>query len=196
MGASTGGPRAIQTILSRLPADLGAGVAILQHMPPLFTRQFAIRLNEISALSVREAEDGDFLEAGRVLLAPGHSHMEIDQFTGNRARIRLVRPPESTILRPSVDLFLYSSAACVGDRTLAYGLTGMGKDGCEGMARVRKAGGITWAQDQESCVVYGMPRACVEAGAAERVVPLDQAAFEIERALGPPVCRRRERSAA
>jgi two-component system chemotaxis response regulator CheB len=196
LGASTGGPRAIQAILSGLPRDFPAGVAILQHMPALFTRQFALRLHELSPLPVREAEDGDFLEPGRVLLAPGHSHMEIDQFTGNRARVRLVHPPENTLLRPSVDQFFQSAAERIGDRTLAYVMTGMGNDGCKGMAGIRDAGGITWAQDESSCVVYGMPRACVESGAAQRVVPLGRAAAELVQLFGGAGRSRPERSAA
>lgn len=191
IGASTGGPRALQKLLLELPARLDAGVVIVQHMPPLFTRQFAIRLNENGPLPVREAEDGDPVVPGTVLLAPGHSNIELDRAPGARARVRLVEPVDEHRLSPSVDIFFNSAASVMGNRTVALVLTGMGTDGAEGLGRIRQAGGITMAQDKDSCVVYGMPRACIESGSAERIVSLDRAADEIQRALGRAAGRRR-----
>ncbi len=191
IGSSTGGPRALQKILSELPADLDAGVVMVQHMPALFTRQFAIRLNECSAMQVREARDGDQVEPGTALLAPGHSHIELDRVLGSRAWVRLVESEDERPLRPSVDIFFHSVAQVMGERTAAVVLTGMGIDGAEGLASIRAAGGITMAQDKDSCVVYGMPRACVENGSAERIVPLDGLVGEIHQVLGAAAGRRR-----
>jgi len=184
VGASTGGPKALQTLMALLPGDLDAGVVLVQHMPPVFTTQFAKRLNETSPLRVAEAKDGDILEPGTALLAPGHRNLVLDAIDGNRARVRVTAEPASTTLKPSVDVFFRSAAELNGPRTLGLVLTGMGEDGCEGLRAIRAAGGLTLAQDRDSCVVYGMPRACVEAGVVDRVVRLEEAAAAIQEALG------------
>lgn len=184
IGASTGGPKALQTLMALLPANLDAGVVLVQHMPPIFTAQFAKRLNETGPLRVKEAENGDVLLPGTALLAPGHRNLVLDSVDGDRARVRVTSEPLATPLKPSVDVFFRSAAELNGPRTLGVVLTGMGEDGCEGMRAIRAAGGLTMAQDRDSCVVYGMPRACVEAGVVDRVVRLEEAAVAIQDALG------------
>ncbi|HVP39747.1 MAG TPA: chemotaxis response regulator protein-glutamate methylesterase [Candidatus Saccharimonadales bacterium] len=183
MGASTGGPRALQQILESLPRELGAGVLVVQHMPPLFTSQFAARLDALAQVPVREARESDTVEAGQVLLAPGDFHMEVTAVEPDRARVRLSREPASE-LRPSVDVLFRSAARRNGPRTLAVVLTGMGSDGRAGMTEIHRTGGVTLAQDADSCVVYGMPRACVEAGVVDRVVSLEEVGGAILEVLG------------
>jgi two-component system, chemotaxis family, protein-glutamate methylesterase/glutaminase len=168
IGCSTGGPRALMDVLPRLPGNLPAAVLVVQHMPAGFTRSLAERLNEASALDVREAEDGDLAVQGRVLLAPGGQHMRLDQ-TG---RVRLDDGPTVHGVRPAVDLLFASLPPVFGAQCVAAVLTGMGSDGADGAAAIRAAGGRVLAEDASTCVVYGMPRAIVERGIAERHVPL------------------------
>ncbi len=182
IGASTGGPGALQTVVADLPADLPAAVLIVQHMPVGFTRSLAERLDSVSALAVNEAAPGDALEVGRALLAPGGFHMTVDE----NGRIALNQNPPVHGVRPAVDVTMASVAQRYGSATIGVVLTGMGRDGTNGALLIRSAGGQVIAEDESTCVVWGMPRSVVEAGAADRVVPLPQVAAAIERAVRQP----------
>lgn len=175
IGTSTGGPRALHEVLPRLPASLPAGVLIVQHMPPGFTRSLAQRLNDISTLHVKEAEAGDFVQPGVALVAPGNYHMSVSR----RGTITLdQRPPEHGV-RPAADVTMDAVAQVYGPATVGVILTGMGRDGTRGARLMKAAGGQIIAEDQSSCVVYGMPRCVVEAGVADRITSLDRIADEI-----------------
>jgi two-component system chemotaxis response regulator CheB len=173
LGASTGGPRALASILYGLPADFPAGVVIAQHMPPGFTATLAERLDRRAAITVREAGDGDPVEPGVALVGVGGRQLMVER----RGRGLVVRVPTDTdrlLHRPSVDGLFASVAEVVGPRAVGAVLTGMGQDGAEGLAAIREAGGRTFAEAEESAVIYGMPRAA--APAAERILPLDELA--------------------
>ncbi|MNM88247.1 Chemotaxis response regulator protein-glutamate methylesterase of group 2 operon [compost metagenome] len=174
IGASTGGTEAIREVLLGLPPDC-PGTVVTLHMPPGFTRTYAERLNRQTRLSVREARDGDRILPGQVLLAPGDFHLEV-QRCGADYVTRLHRQPAVNGHRPAVDVMFHSLARCAGRNLLAALLTGMGKDGARGLLAIREAGGHTIAQDEASCVVYGMPREAVELGAASEVLPLERIA--------------------
>lgn len=173
IGASTGGTEAIRAILTRLPGDLGVGIAVVQHMPEGYTRAFAERLHEQCALEVREAGHRDLLLPGRALIAPGHSHLVLRRGVG-ALYVELSRGPRVRGHRPSVDLLLHSAAESLGSSAMGVILTGMGRDGASGLLAIHRAGGTTLAQDEASSVVYGMPRAAVEEGGAQRVVSLER----------------------
>jgi two-component system, chemotaxis family, protein-glutamate methylesterase/glutaminase len=179
IGSSTGGPRALGTVVPELPNDGRTAYLIVQHMPAGFTRSLAERLDSMTELSVREAESGTHLAAGTILVAPGDYHLRV----GPRAAIQLDQEPKVHGVRPSVDVTLYSVAPHFGSRTVAAILTGMGSDGAAGAAAVRTAGGLVIAEDESTCVVYGMPRAVVERGGADRVAPLEQVAPAIAQCL-------------
>jgi two-component system, chemotaxis family, protein-glutamate methylesterase/glutaminase len=168
VGASTGGPRALQQLLSALPAELAAAILITQHMPPGFTRSLAQRLNEISPLRVQEAASGDRLARGLVLLAPGDFHLTVTKI----GQVRLDQSPRRHHVRPAADVTMESAAQHYGSAVIGMILTGMGTDGAEGAAQIKAAGGKVIAEHESSSVVYGMPRSVVEAGLADRVVPL------------------------
>ncbi|MEZ1728157.1 protein-glutamate methylesterase/protein-glutamine glutaminase [Pseudomonas aeruginosa] len=174
LGASTGGTEALKEVLLGLPAH-SPGVVITQHMPPGFTRSFAERLDRLTRLSVSEARDGDRILPGHALVAPGDHHMEV-QRSGANYVVRLNRQAQVNGHRPAVDVMFESLARCAGRNLLAGLLTGMGKDGARGLLAIRQAGGYTLAQDEATCVVYGMPREAVELGAAENVLPLERIA--------------------
>jgi two-component system chemotaxis response regulator CheB len=180
IGSSTGGPRALATLVPALPSDGHTAYLIVQHMPAGFTRSLAERLDSLSALTVREAVDGDHLTAGTVLVAPGDYHVRVNP----RGCVQLDQEPKIHGVRPSVDVTLYSVAQHFGSRTVAAILTGMGSDGAAGAAAIRQARGLVLAEDESTCVVWGMPRAVVEHGGADRVVPLDAMALAIVNALG------------
>lgn len=169
IGSSTGGPDALTTVLSALPADLPVPVLIVQHMPPLFTRTFAERLDRACALRVVEATDGQPITAGTAYIAPGDFHMEIS--AGASPRIRLSQGEPENFCRPAVDV-LFRSAAPYGSRALALVLTGMGSDGAHGCSALVAAGAEVYVQDEATSVVWGMPRAVTEAGHASRILPL------------------------
>lgn len=172
LGSSTGGVQALGTILPMFPSDCPP-IVIVQHMPEAFTGPFATRLDGICTVTVREAQDGDAVEAGTVLIAPGGKrHMELVPH-GRGYRIRLVEGPAVCFSRPSVDVLFQSVARLAGANAVAAILTGMGRDGAAGLLAIRDAGGRTLAQDQESSVVYGMPMAAWENGAAETALPLE-----------------------
>ncbi|MDH4585156.1 chemotaxis response regulator protein-glutamate methylesterase [Pseudomonas sp. BN415] len=172
IGASTGGTEAIKEVLLGLPAD-SPGVVITQHMPAGFTRSFAARLDKLCRISVSEARDGDRILPGTALLAPGGLHMEVTRSGANYVA-RLSDAPPVNGHRPAVDVMFNSAARCAGRNLIAALLTGMGKDGARGLLEIRESGGYTLAQDEASCVVYGMPREAAEIGAAEEVLPLEE----------------------
>ncbi|HST83697.1 MAG TPA: chemotaxis response regulator protein-glutamate methylesterase [Kineosporiaceae bacterium] len=182
IGSSTGGPDALAVILRTLPGDLPVPVVVVQHMPPVFTRMLAQRLDSICALSVTEAADGDLVERGRVLIAPGGSHLEL-RTKGATIVAHLTDAPPENFCRPAVDVLFRSVSAIYRNRTLGVVLTGMGRDGALGAATIRNAGGEMFAQDEASSVVWGMPGAVTTAGQADRVLPLDQMSAQITSAL-------------
>jgi two-component system chemotaxis response regulator CheB len=178
IGTSTGGPPALQAIIPRLPADLAAAVLVVQHMPVGFTRSLAERLDQRSALPVREAEDGESVVPGSVLIAPAGRHMKVRK-RGGQVKVLLDDEPHSALHRPSVDVLMASVARAYGGQAVGVVLTGMGSDGVEGLRAIREAGGRTLAESEESCVIYGMPKAAAEAGVVDRVVTLPRMADEI-----------------
>ncbi|MCX7680732.1 MAG: chemotaxis response regulator protein-glutamate methylesterase [Anaerolineae bacterium] len=169
IGASTGGPAALHRVLSGLPNDLPAAILIVQHMPAGFTGALARRLDEQVALTVREARAGDALARGLALVAPGDFHLVLD-----RERITLERWPRQNGVRPSVDITMESAARQYGKAVIGVVLTGMGTDGTAGARIIKQYGGRIIAQDQTTCVVYGMPRSVIEAGLADMVIPLSE----------------------
>ncbi|MCX7655588.1 MAG: chemotaxis response regulator protein-glutamate methylesterase [Treponemataceae bacterium] len=177
IGASTGGTIALETIFRELPPHLPP-LLVVQHMPPNFTRQFAARLNEISQLSVKEAEDEELLEAGTAYIAPGGYHMEVLR-RGASLFIHLNQKERVHYQRPAVDPLFYSVAQAAGKNALGVLLTGMGKDGAAGLLAMKEAGGHTIAQDEASSIVWGMPRSAVELGAAHKVLALTAILQEI-----------------
>lgn len=176
IAASTGGPLALQKILPKLSAAAGFPILLVQHMPGHFTPSFAERLNRLSAIEVREAVDGDILRPGVALLAPGGQQMEL--IPGNRILIRAGRPGET--YKPSADVTFTSVAEHFRGQVLAVVMTGMGADGRLGAERLKAGNARIWVQDEASSTIYGMPRAVVEAGLADRVLSLDEIAGFLE----------------
>lgn len=172
IGASTGGPSAVQKVLSELPEDYPFAVIVVQHMPPVFTRQFAMRLDRNTALRGREAADGDKLEVGTILVVPGGHHLVVSG-KGDRV-VEVVEKTDQDRFVPSVNVTMSSAAEVYGQRTIGVLLTGMGNDGAEGLKRVKETGGHTIAESEESSVVYGMPRAALQKGAVLNVLHLDK----------------------
>jgi two-component system chemotaxis response regulator CheB len=172
IGTSTGGPLALQNILVNLPANFSKPIVMIQHMPATFTPAFAKRLDQMCKITVKEAEDGDALKPGVALLAPGGKQMLVDGRAGN-AVVRVIDSEPSLTYKPSVDITFRSANKVFPAKTLAIILTGMGADGREGARTLKTQGSEVWAQDEESCVVYGMPAAVVEAGLADKVLSLD-----------------------
>jgi len=172
IGVSTGGPNALQYLLSQLPGDFPATILVVQHMPEGFTEMFARRLNECCAIDVKEAQSGDLLVAGRALVCPGDRHMKVRRMP-LADTIVLSDEPRVNGHRPSVDVLFKSVGAEFGSRAVGVLMTGMGDDGANGMGVIKDAGGLTIAQTEESCVVFGMPKAAIERGYAMRIVPLE-----------------------
>ena len=172
IGVSTGGPNALQYVFSQLPGDFPGSILVVQHMPEGFTETFARRLDECSAIEVKEAQSGDLLLAGRALICPGDRHLSAKRMPLGDVAV-ISDHPRVNGHRPSVDILFESVAREFGSNAIAVVMTGMGEDGARGMAAVKAAGGLTMAQSPESCVVDGMPRAAIEKGFATRVVPLD-----------------------
>ena len=172
IGASTGGTEAIARLLVNLP-ETTPGLVIAQHIPPQFSRAFANRLNGICRLSVREAEDGESVRPGLALVAPGDFHMVLRKRTGGYC-VNIKTGPKVCYQRPSVDVLFQSVAEAARAQAVGVLLTGMGSDGAKGLLRMRQAGAHTIAQDESTCVIYGMPREAVALGAAEQVLPLDE----------------------
>ncbi len=174
VGASTGGTEALRVFVEMLPADF-PGVIIVQHMPEHFTTSFAERLNSLSKMTVKEAANGDTVMPGRVLLAPGNRHMLL-QRSGARYYVQIKEGPLVSRHRPSVDVLFRSAARYAGKNAVGVIMTGMGDDGAKGMLEMREAGASTIAQDEKSCVVFGMPKVAIELGGVEQVLPLTKIA--------------------
>jgi two-component system chemotaxis response regulator CheB len=181
IGASTGGTEAIRQVLEALSPAFPATV-ITQHMPVNFTRSFAQRLNGICKMKVKEAQDGERLLPGNAYIAPGDKHLEVVRH-GADYRVRLNNGPLVSGHKPAVDVMFESLAKVAGNNTIATVLTGMGKDGAKGLLALKHAGAITMAQNEESCVVYGMPKAAVEIGATENVYSLDKMSVALSKAV-------------
>lgn len=179
IGTSTGGPGALQQIIPHLPKDFPVPVVIAQHMPPNFTRPFSERLNQLSKITVKEAEEGDAVNPGLALVAPGRGHMRLKRIRGIETIVNISESKDEFIYRPSVDALASSVAEYYPGRALGVILTGMGNDGLKGFTAIKKTGGKIYAQDEKTCVVYGMPKSVVEAGLADKVLPLDEIAGEI-----------------
>jgi two-component system chemotaxis response regulator CheB len=177
IGASTGGTEAIREVLTGLPANM-PGIVIVQHIPAVFSRAFANRLNDLCRLQVKEAADGDRLTAGLVLIAPGNFHMTLRR-AGDEYRVTIQDGPRVCYQRPSVDVLFESVAQVAKDDAIGAILTGMGSDGAQGMLKMKRAGARTIAQDEASCVVFGMPREAIRAGAVDQVLPLYSVAAEL-----------------
>ncbi|MDO7900767.1 chemotaxis response regulator protein-glutamate methylesterase [Pseudomonas sp. K1(2024)] len=169
IGTSTGGPVALQRVLTQLPASFPAPIVLIQHMPAAFTKAFAERLDKLCKISVKEAEDGDVLRPGLALLAPGGKQMMVD----GRGTVKILPGDERLNYKPCVDITFGSAAKTYGDKVLSVVLTGMGADGREGARLLKQGGSTVWAQDEASCVIYGMPMAIVKANLADAVYSLD-----------------------
>jgi two-component system chemotaxis response regulator CheB len=179
IGISTGGPNALQYVLSQLPGDFPGSIIVVQHMPEGFTDLFARRLDECCAIEVKEAQSGDLLVAGRALICPGNRHIKVRRMPlGNI--VVLSDDDRVNGHRPSVDVLFRSVAQEFGKEAIAVIMTGMGEDGADALGAVKAAGGLTIAQSEDSCVVYGMPKAAIERGHAIRVVPLDMMANTLQ----------------
>jgi two-component system, chemotaxis family, protein-glutamate methylesterase/glutaminase len=179
IGVSTGGPNALQFVLSQLPADFPGTILVVQHMPDGFTEMFARRLDEACAIEVKHAQSGDLLLAGRALICPGSRHMKVKKLPLGDVVV-LNDDARVNGHRPSVDVLFRSLAEEFGSHGVAVLMTGMGDDGAEGMGAVKTAGGMTIAQNEESCVVFGMPKAAIERGYVVRVVSLDAMANALQ----------------
>jgi two-component system chemotaxis response regulator CheB len=177
IGISTGGPAALARLLPQLPGDLGLAILVVQHMPAQFTATLAERLDDLSAIEVREAKDGDRPRQSLALIAPGDHHLDI----GDGGILRVLAGPEVPSVRPSVDVTMKAAARVFGRRAIGLLMTGMGRDGAEGMAAIKAAGGTTLAQDRASSVIWGMPKAAIESGAADEVLALADLPSRISR---------------
>jgi two-component system chemotaxis response regulator CheB len=179
IGSSTGGPQALQEVIRNLPANFPVPVVVAQHMPPQFTLALAKRLNDLSAVRVVEAEDGVQLTAGTVYIGPGGKHLRLTS-----THIKVETEKGESLYKPSVDVLTESAFMVFGKQVLGVMLTGMGNDGAREFIRLHKAGGYTLVQNQATCVVYGMPRAVADAGAADEVLPLEQIGPRIRGSFG------------
>ena len=180
IGTSTGGPVALQRVLTQLPANFPAPLVLIQHMPAAFTKAFAERLDKLCKITVKEAEDGDLLRPGVALLAPGGKQMMVDA----RGAVRILPGDERLNYKPCVDVTFGSASKAYGDKVLAVVLTGMGADGREGARMLKQGGSQVWAQDEASCVIYGMPMAIAKAGLADAVYSLDDIGRHLTEACG------------
>lgn len=183
IGTSTGGPKALQEVIPRIPGNVPAAFLIVQHMPPGFTRSLAERLNTLSELTVKEAEDGEIIKPGYAYIAPGDFHMKLER--GTDLKIRLTKDPPLSGHRPSVNMMMESLADTGLNNVIAVVMTGMGNDGSEGVKKIKnKNNGYIIAQDEQSCVVYGMPRMAVSTGVVDSVVSLKDITKEIMKNVG------------
>jgi two-component system chemotaxis response regulator CheB len=188
IGSSTGGPQTVAKIVSQFPADMPP-VLITQHMPAGFTTHFADRLNKSCAMEVREAKDGDDVHPGLILIAPGDFHMTL-QHTSAGLKVRVAGGPQVCFSRPSVDVLFSSVAQLVGGPALGVLLTGMGTDGARGMLQMRQTGSVTIAQDENTSIVYGMPKEAARIGAAAMTLPVEKIAGEILKQISQPFVRK------
>jgi two-component system chemotaxis response regulator CheB len=179
IGVSTGGPQALKYLIPQFPADFAAPMAIVLHMPLGYTELYARKLNELSPLTVKEANQNDVMEPGVVLLAPAGRHLTLERTDTGKVLARLNSRPFDTMHRPSVDVLFHSAANVFSSRTLGVVMTGMGADGKQGATSIKAQGGLVFTESEETCVVYGMPGAVVEAGLSDRSVPLDKMAQAI-----------------
>lgn len=182
IGVSTGGPPAVQKVLSQLPADFPASILIAQHMPAAFTGPFAKRLDGVCAISVKEAESGEKLKPGTAYIAPGGKHLRVEQRVSHMEVVVTTDPAEA-LYKPSANVLIESVGQSMGRRALGVILTGMGSDGMEGMKVLKQKGGRSIAQSDATCVVYGMPKAIVDAGLADEIVDIDDMAAAIMNGL-------------
>ncbi|WP_421855176.1 protein-glutamate methylesterase/protein-glutamine glutaminase [Marinomonas sp.] len=182
IGTSTGGPMALQAVLSKLPKDFAAPLVLVQHMPAAFTGAFAERLNNICQITVKEAQDGDRLQAGVALLAPGGKQMMIDPRNG--CCVRILDGDERLNYKPSVDVTFGSASKCYPGKVLSVVMTGMGVDGREGARMLKSSGSRVWIQSEESCVIYGMPMAVEKANLADDIIDLEHIGERIAREVG------------
>jgi two-component system chemotaxis response regulator CheB len=174
IGTSTGGPIALQKVLTRLPANFPAPIVLVQHMPASFTPAFAERLNKLCQIEVKEAKDGDVLQKGVALLAPGGTQMMIENRGGYK--VRIITGDDRLNYKPCVDVTFGSAAKVFPGKTLGIILTGMGADGKEGCRMMKQSGSVVWAQDEKTSVIYGMPMAVAKAGLADEIMALEQVA--------------------
>lgn len=184
IGTSTGGPRALQSVIPRIPGNINASFIVVQHMPPGFTKSLAERMNTLSELNVKEAENGDILKQGWVYIAPGDQHLKLRR-SGSEWAIQLTQDDLVSGHRPSVDAMMYSIADQKIPNVVGVIMTGMGADGAKGLVRVKNENkGYVIAQDEESCVVFGMPKSTIQLGCVDKVVTLNDIANEIVKAVG------------
>jgi len=174
IGISTGGPLSLQKVIPYFSKKITCPIFIVQHMPPKFTKSLADRLNTLSQLEVKEAENGEHVKNGTVYFAPGGFHLHLDNSIPGAVRIKISEEPANTLHRPSVDVMLNSVIKVYGKNTLGVIMTGMGRDGCDAIKELKNIGGTAMAQDEESCVVYGMPKAVVDANLADVIAPLEK----------------------
>lgn len=179
IGCSTGGPQALQAVLTLFPATFPCPIVVAQHMPKFFTKPFAERLDQLCDLDVREAKEGDQLQPGLILLAPGGQHMTLKS-CGKKVTTHISEEPQDLPYRPSVDLLMQSAADLYGSKVTGVVMTGMGQDGLEGARAIKHSGGAVFAQDEASCIVYGMPKAVADQGYANKVIPLHKIASEVQ----------------
>jgi len=177
IGASTGGPEALRLILEAMPCEV-PGMVLVQHMPEGFTAAFAQRLNQTCAIEVKEAQNGDRIVSGQALLAPGNRHATVER-DGTHYVVKIVDGPLVSRHRPSVDVLFRSVAQSAGANAIGVILTGMGSDGARGLVEMKNAGALTIAQDESSCVVFGMPKEAIERGAVDKVAALSRIPHEI-----------------
>jgi two-component system chemotaxis response regulator CheB len=179
LGISTGGPQALRKLIPEIPADFPVPIAMVLHMPPGYTKAYAEKLDEISAIHVKEAREGDVLEPGHALLAQAGRHLVLRRDPSHNVIAQLTMQPFDSPHRPAVDVLFQSAAETYGERVLAVVMTGMGSDGKQGCAWIKSQGGTVLTEAEESCVIYGMPRSVVESGLSDQSVPLDRMAKAI-----------------
>ena len=182
IGTSTGGPRALQEIITKLPGNIPCGIVIVQHMPPGFTKSLAERLDSLSSVTVKEAEHNEVIRPGHVFIAPGDYHMLIER-EGGKTVIKLNQNSPIGGHRPAVDPLMESVARAYGSKAIGVILTGMGRDGAKGIEAIKRQNGHTIAEDQSTAVVYGMPKAAIELGVVDKIVPITGVTAEILKVL-------------
>lgn len=183
LGISTGGPLSLQKLIPKIKANLNVPIFIVQHMPPKFTKSLADRLNNMSQINVKEAENNEEIKKNTAYIAPGGFHMKLSKGLGGHPIIKITEEPADTLHRPAVDVMMSSVLEIYGKHTMGVIMTGMGKDGTEGVKKLKKLGGYAMAQDEATCVVYGMPKAIVDEGLADVISPLEKICDIINEAI-------------
>jgi two-component system chemotaxis response regulator CheB len=181
IGSSTGGPQTLTQLIPYIPSDINAGILIVQHMPPVFTKSLAERLNSLSKIEVREAQESDEIKNGVALIAPGDFHMTVEEKTvfGKQKRfVSLNKKPKIHGVRPAVDILFSTAADVFKENIVGVLLTGMGRDGSQAMGTIKAKGGRTIAQDEKTSIIFGMPKAAIELGVVDKVLPLNQIASQ------------------